>query len=106
MIQDMRQLPLAFLLVVSATLIAWAQDRQQTLKVDVDLVQVYATVTDALGHYVVGLDPENFEVYEDKIAQKIDSFSSEDVPLSVGILLDVSASIRNNLKLEKDAAVA
>jgi hypothetical protein len=63
MIENMRQLPLAFFLVVTAAaLIALAQERQQTVRVDVDLVQVYATATDALGHYVVGLDPEDFEI--------------------------------------------
>src|SRR5690349_8981889 len=102
----MKRLPLASLLVVTAALIGLAEQRQQTLRVDVDRVQVYATVTDPSGHYVVSLGPENFEIYEDRVRQKIESFSSEDVPLSVGILLDVSGSIQNSLTLEKDAAVA
>lgn len=89
----------ALLLVVGA----WAQ-QTRTLKVDVELVQVYATVMDSLGHYVVGLEPENFQISEDRVEQKIESFSTEDVPLSVGIILDVSNSMKDVLSTAKDAA--
>lgn len=101
----MRRLLLIFFLSLAATLVIRAQERQRTMKVDVDLVQVYATVTDEFNHYVVGLDSRNFELFEDKIVQKIESFSSEDVPLSVGIILDVSGSMKPNLLLAKNAAV-
>jgi len=101
----MRRVLVIFFLALSLTVISSAQNRQQTVKVDVDLVQVYATVTDEFNHYVVGLEPQNFEVYEDKIQQKIEAFSAEDVPLSVGIILDVSGSMKPNLLLAKDAAV-
>ena len=47
-------------------LVAAAQ-QTKSIKVDVDLVQVYATVTDPQGHYVVGLEPENFQIAEDKV---------------------------------------
>src|SRR5438270_5145698 len=101
----MRRLLVIFFLALAAAVLTRAQGRPQAVKVDVDVVQVYATVTDEFNHYVVGLDPKNFELYEDKIAQKIETFSSEDVPLSVGILLDVSGSMKPNLTLAKDAAV-
>ena len=102
----MRRLLVIFFLVASVALLSRAQGRPpQNLKVDVDLVQVFATVTDEFNHYVVGLEPRNFELYEDKVAQKIESFSAEDVPLSVGIILDVSGSMKPNLMLAKDAAV-
>jgi Ca-activated chloride channel family protein len=102
----MRRLLVIFLLFLAATLVTRAQGRPQTtVKVDVDLVQVFATVTDEFNHYVVGLEPRNFELFEDKVAQKIETFSSEDVPLSVGIILDVSGSMKPNLVLAKDAAV-
>src|SRR5207249_12224980 len=45
----------------------------QTLKVDVDLVLVNATVTDSLNRYVSGLDQEHFQIWEDKLEQKIRS---------------------------------
>src|SRR5262245_15160769 len=51
--------------------------QNQTLKVDVDLVQVTATVTDAQNRYVTGLEQEHFQVWEDKLEQKIEYFSAE-----------------------------
>src|SRR5690242_4539521 len=98
----MTRLLMVSILVIAAGLLSLAQERQRTLKVDVDLVQVYATVTDESKNYVVSLDPRNFEIYEDKVAQKIESFSSEDVPASVGILLDVSGSVKSNVVVAKD----
>ena len=62
----------------------------QTLKIDVELVLVNATVTDPLNRYVSGLEAEHFQISEDRVEQKIEYFSAEDVPVSVGIILDVS----------------
>lgn len=78
---------------------------QDTLKVDVDLVLATATVTDRNNRFVTGLDKENFEITEDKIEQDIAYFSSEDVPLSVGIIFDVSGSMKDKLKTAVDAAI-
>jgi Ca-activated chloride channel family protein len=69
----------------------------QTLKVDVDLTLVNATVTDPLNRYVSGLEQEHFQVWEDKIEQKIAYFSSEDVPLSLGMIFDVSGSMKDKI---------
>ena len=74
------------------------------LKVDVDLVEVNASVVDSEGRLVSGLEKENFEVFEDKVQQEIVSFSSEDVPVSVGIILDVSGSMKNELQNAVQAA--
>jgi Ca-activated chloride channel family protein len=79
--------------------------KQQVLKVDVDLVVVTATVTDPQNRYVTGLEQEHFTVMEDKIEQKIEYFSAEDVPLSVGIVFDVSGSMKDKLSIARDAAV-
>jgi Ca-activated chloride channel family protein len=54
---------------------------------------------------VTGLKPEIFQVFEDKVEQKIESVSVEDVPLSVGIILDASGSMRYGLSTAKNAAV-
>ncbi len=89
--------------ILVTTVAIYAQ--QKNLKVDVEMVLVPATVTDELGHYVVGLSPEHFQVFEDKVEQKVQTFSSEDVPLSVGIILDVSGSMKSSITLAKDAAV-
>ena len=77
----------------------------QNLKVDVDLVLVNATVTDNLGRYVVGLEQKDFHVWEDKIEQKVEYFSTEDAPISVGIILDASGSMQPMLPFAREAAL-
>lgn len=79
--------------------------QNQTLKVDVDLTLVNATVTDPLNRYVSGLEQEHFQVWEDKIEQKIEYFSSEDVPMSLGMIFDVSGSMKDKISTSRDAAV-
>jgi Ca-activated chloride channel homolog len=76
-----------------------------SIKVDVDLTLVNATVTDLQSRVVTGLGREHFQVWEDKIEQKIEYFSSEDVPLSLGIIFDVSGSMKDKLSVARDAAV-
>ncbi len=64
------------------------------LKVDVALVNVVATVTDETGHYVSDLTENDFVISEDGQDQKIAHFSqSDEVPVSMGILLDTSGSM-------------
>jgi len=77
----------------------------QTLKVDVDLVLVNATVTDPLNRYVSGLGQEHFQIWEDKLEQKIAYFSSEDVAISIGVIFDVSGSMKDKITTARDAAV-
>ena len=77
----------------------------QTLKVDVDLVLVNATVTDSLNRYVSGLGQEHFQIWEDKLEQKIEYFSSEDNPVSLGVIFDVSGSMKDKISTARDAAV-
>jgi Ca-activated chloride channel family protein len=78
--------------------------QNQTLKIDVDLVQVYATVTDSLNRYVSGLEQEHFQIWEDRLEQKIAYFSSEDVPISVGVIFDVSGSMKDKINTAQNAA--
>jgi Ca-activated chloride channel family protein len=86
---------------------AQAQDSVQDkpIRVNVDLVQVTATVTDPQNRYVTGLEQDSFQVWEDKLEQKIEYFSSEDVALSLGIIFDVSGSMKDKLSTARDAAV-
>ena len=79
-------------------------DRIQTMRVDVDLVLLNATVTDSSNRFVTGLRQDDFKVWEDKIEQKIDYFSSENVPLSVGIIFDISGSMADKVKAAVTAA--
>jgi len=62
-------------------------------KVDVDVVQVIATVTDNTGHFVAGLPRSAFKLEEDGKPQKIAHFGSEDVPLELIVAVDVSGSM-------------
>ncbi len=76
-----------------------------TLKVDVKLVNVYVTVTDAHGAPVAGLKKENFRVQEDGRDQTISVFDKESaVPLSIALAIDTSLSTRHDLPLEQASA--
>lgn len=76
------------------------------LLVDIDLVLVNVTVTDPYNRLVTGLSKEHFEVEEDKQPQEILYFSTEDVPLSLGVVFDVSGSMDRANKLERAARAA
>jgi len=71
---------------------------------DVELVVLYASVLDAHGNFVPGLAEDNFRVYEDKVEQKLSVFRREDVPVSMGLVIDNSGSMRD--KREKVNAAA
>src|SRR5271154_3412441 len=76
-----------------------------TLKVDVKLVNVYVTVTDARGGPVAGLKKENFTVQEDGRDQTISVFDRESaLPLSIALAIDTSLSTRHDLPLEQASA--
>jgi Ca-activated chloride channel homolog len=80
-------------------------DSPNTLKVDVKLVNVYVTVTDAHGGPVGGLKKENFTLQEDGRDQTISVFNKESaVPLSIALALDTSLSTRHDLPLEQASA--
>jgi len=83
-----------------------AQKRPETtLKVDVKLVNVYVTVTDAHGAPVAGLKKDNFTVFEDGRPQTIAVFDKESaLPLSIALAIDTSLSTRHDLPLEQASA--
>jgi len=68
-----------------------------------DLVMVPVTITDDLNRPVTGLDRDNFQLFENKQPQEIKNFSSEDSPVSIGIIVDVSGSMANKLERARDA---
>jgi VWFA-related protein len=76
------------------------------LRVDVPLVQIPVHVTTPLGASVTNLKPEDFRIFEDGVEQKITHFSSEDAPISIGMLVDTSGSMRNKIRKASDAAAA
>jgi Ca-activated chloride channel family protein len=83
-----------------------AQKKGYTIGVNVDLVVVHTSVYDKNNHFLGGLKKENFRVFEDGIEQKVISFSQEDVPVSMGILIDLSGSMRSKIANVNKAALA
>ena len=83
-----------------------ARPKGYTIGVSVDLVVMHTSVNDKNGRFVSGLKKENFSVYEDNVQQNITSFSQEDVPVSMGILIDLSGSMRNKIDQVDKAALA
>jgi Ca-activated chloride channel family protein len=75
------------------------------IKVDVNLALVNVTVTDPLNRLVTGLERENFRVFEDGTEQEIVTLSSEDVPVSIGLVFDMSGSMSDKVDKARQAAV-
>jgi Ca-activated chloride channel family protein len=75
------------------------------MKVDVDLVLVPVTITDPMNRLVTGLEKENFQLFEGNSSQEIRSFSSEDAPVSLGVIFDSSGSMSSKMDRAKDAVI-
>jgi Ca-activated chloride channel family protein len=73
--------------------LAGQQSPPLQIRVDVDLVLVNVTVTDSRSRFVEGMRREHFRIWEDKVEQDIVTFSNEDAPVSLGIILDRSGSM-------------
>jgi len=75
------------------------------IQVDVNLVVVNVTVTDPYDRIVTGLDQDNFQIYDEKVEQQIATFSTEDAPISVGLIFDSSGSMGDKIQKAKEAAL-
>ena len=73
------------------------------IRIDSTLVLIPVTVTDPLNRFVTGLEKENFRVFEDKVEQQLLQFSSEDAPISVGVVFDCSGSMGSKLAKSREA---
>jgi Ca-activated chloride channel homolog len=85
------------------------QDRDSgsfQISVDVDLVVLHATVSDRQGGFVSNLGERDFEVYEDGVPQSVRLFRNEDVPVTVGLIVDHSTSMRQRMPEVTAAAQA
>jgi len=82
-----------------------ADDASTTFRVNVKLVNVFATVTDSAGSPVASLKQEDFQIFEDGLPQKIAVFHREsELPLSIALAIDTSLSTRSDQKLELESA--
>jgi Ca-activated chloride channel family protein len=84
---------------------AYSQEPATIIKVQVRLVQVYASIHDQKGHFVDGLSRENFQVLEDEKPQQIAAFDSTSQSLSCAILLDTTGSMNEALPRVKNSIV-
>lgn len=109
---------LGFLVVLPGGSTIWAQDaagpsvpaperidRTKSLKTETDMTLVNVTVTDPYGRLVTGLEQNNFRIFEDNAEQEVIRFSSEDVPISIGVIFDMSGSMADKVDKSRLAAV-
>ncbi|MGA9569061.1 MAG: VWA domain-containing protein, partial [Candidatus Acidiferrales bacterium] len=81
------------------------QRQKGPIRVQTDLVSILASVTDAKGEPVIGLDQSAFQLSEEGIAQKIVRFEPQtNRPLDLALMVDASGSTAIELKIERDAA--
>ena len=102
--------------IVLFSLVVFAQERTQpqknqsdkgyTLSVETLEVQLPISVLDREGRPVNGLTKENFQIFEDKVLQTIKTFKHEDIPLSLGLIIDNSGSMRNKRERVNSSALA
>ena len=98
--------------ILAFSLVALAQGGQQkkqddgTLRVETLEVQLPISVLDKEGRPVDGLKQEYFQIFEDKIQQTIKTFRHEDIPLSLGLIIDNSGSMRNKRERVNSSALA
>jgi Ca-activated chloride channel family protein len=78
---------------------------EDRIKIDTDLVNLDVTVIDQNNNPVFDLKKEDFSVFEDKIKQTIEGVSREEVPVSFGMVIDTSGSMRSKLQTVSDAAL-
>jgi VWFA-related protein len=96
-----------FGLVITATALASAQeDTGLTFRSDTREVLLHATVVDRKGTFVTDLTRDAFKVFEDGVEQKLKVFRREDVPVSMGLIVDNSGSMRRKRKKVEDSAMA
>ena len=101
----MRRLPVSAALIVGVAFAAWSQETDPIIKVDVDLVSVLFSARDKKGALVPNLTKEDFTVFEDGKQQTIRTFTREsDLPLTLGLLVDVSGSQASLIEVEKHEA--
>jgi Ca-activated chloride channel homolog len=81
------------------------QSPGKSIKVDVNLVVLHTSVFDDRGKFVDGLTQDNFRVYEDKVEQKLSIFKREDIPVSMGLVIDNSGSMRDKRPRVNEAAL-
>lgn len=84
---------------------AQLKNHTKPVQVDVNLVLVNVTVTDDWNRIVTGLDKDNFSVLEGSEVQEVKHFSSEDAPISLGVIFDMSGSMNDKIMKAREAVI-
>ena len=83
-----------------------AQDDPNTFRADTRLVVLHASVVDGKGNLITSLKRNDFKVFENSVEQQVKVFRREDVPVSMGLIIDNSGSMRDKRKKVETAALA
>ena len=83
----------------------WGVSKNKSLRVDTDLVLVPVMVTDQMDRIVMGLEKNNFAVYDGADQQVIRHLSAEDAPISLGVIFDTSSSMYGKIERARQAIV-
>jgi Ca-activated chloride channel homolog len=105
MIRSLKSLPLLAVPVVVATCLA-QQAAEETFRADARLVVLHASVIDKNGRLLTDLPRSAFKVFENNVEQPLKTFRREDVPITLGLVIDNSGSMRNKRRQVETAAVA
>lgn len=73
------------------------QPKDDRIQLGTDIVNVTISVTDPYGRFVTGLGKDHFELFDDKVKQQIAHFTDDDAPVSLGIVYDVSGSMKERI---------
>jgi Ca-activated chloride channel homolog len=92
------------LLVLGTPLLAQAPQRPPTFEVGIEVINLNLSVTDARNNFVTDLGEKDFSVFEDGIRQDLSLFTHENLPISMALLIDVSASMDEKLPQARAAA--
>ena len=95
----------SLLFTFSLVTIVAAQKDDEIISVDSSIVVMNASITDAAGKAVTGLDRRLFRVFEDGVEQQISTFESEETPFAAVILIDTSGSMEERVSLARSAAI-
>jgi Ca-activated chloride channel family protein len=99
--QDVKPSDAAQQVRVAATPSESSQD--PFIKLKTELVVLSLSVTDGLGRFIPGLKQNQFEILEDDVPQAVKFFSTDDTPISIGIILDVSGSMKSKIARAREA---
>lgn len=82
-----------------------ATPRPPTFGVEIEVINLNVSVTDGRGRYVTDLSDKSFAVYEDGVRQDLSLYTHENLPISLALLLDTSASMDEKLSAAQEAAI-